>query len=71
MKVRRKCLIGIVALLPFTLMANSILTNHDANNHGDELKDKTFHAVNLVPSQSSDVGIYFHTAASPAYYGGF
>lgn len=71
MKARKLCLIGIVALLPVTLMADGVLTHTFKEGTVVDLQDKDFQLVEMVHHQSSDIAVSFYGASSPFYYSGF
>jgi hypothetical protein len=61
MKTRTKCLIGIAALIPLTLMADGVLTEQDAESSSNAPESEEFRMVDLVPTRSAGFANSFHT----------
>lgn len=67
MKTRTKCLIGIVALIPLTLMADGVLTQQDANSSSEAKESEEFRMVDLVPTKSAGFANSFYTVPTLPY----
>ena len=67
MKTRTKYVIGLVALLPIGLMADSVLTDHVAKSDKETPKSEEFQMIDLVPRKSAGHGSSFYTAPPQPY----
>jgi len=67
MKTRTKSMIAIVLLLPLTLMAKGVLTEHDSSDTDGEKEREPFRMVDLVPRQSAGFANSFYTVPPLPY----
>lgn len=59
MKTRTKCIIGIVALLPLTLMADGVLTNQVLKSTSNAEEIERFQPVDRLPIHPAGVAIVY------------
>lgn len=71
MSLKSKCFLCIVALLPLSLMADSILSNRDVTVLEDSAQSEAFELSGIVANQAAASSASYAATSSLYYYTGF